>query len=73
MHDKFKSCKDCPDRCADPNCHDTCEGYQKRAADWRAQKDVKMRNIEIWEYKHERITKNMHSKNGNGKLKRRHK
>lgn len=28
--DKFKTCKDCPDRCASPNCHMTCEGYLHR-------------------------------------------
>lgn len=25
--DKFKTCKDCPDRTIQPNCHTTCEGY----------------------------------------------
>ena len=30
MHDKFKSCKGCPDRVAIPNCHSTCEGYLAR-------------------------------------------
>lgn len=28
--DKFKTCKDCPDRTVDPNCHDSCEGYKYR-------------------------------------------
>ena len=28
--DKFKTCKDCPDRCVSPNCHMTCEGYLHR-------------------------------------------
>lgn len=27
MIDKYKTCKDCPDRCISPNCHSTCEGY----------------------------------------------
>lgn len=26
--DKYKSCKDCPDRAA--GCHSTCEGYKAR-------------------------------------------
>lgn len=26
--DKYKSCKDCPDRCV--GCHSTCEGYISR-------------------------------------------
>ena len=29
-HDKEKSCNGCPDRVADPNCHDTCGGYKRR-------------------------------------------
>lgn len=29
-HDKFKTCKGCPDRCIEPNCHDGCEGYKTR-------------------------------------------
>lgn len=28
--DKFKTCKDCRERRADPNCHSTCEGYLHR-------------------------------------------
>ena len=27
MFDKFKTCKDCPDRSINPPCHETCEGY----------------------------------------------
>lgn len=30
MIDKFKTCKDCPDRSVQPNCHSTCEGYLHR-------------------------------------------
>lgn len=30
MIDKFKTCKDCPDRTISPNCHSTCEGYLYR-------------------------------------------
>lgn len=30
-HNKFVSCQDCPDRCIDPNCHNTCRGYMFRA------------------------------------------
>ena len=29
-HDKYESCYGCPDRCPEPNCHDTCEGYKHR-------------------------------------------
>lgn len=28
--DKLKTCKDCPDRQIDPNCHSTCAGYLER-------------------------------------------
>lgn len=28
--DKYKTCKDCPDRSVDPPCHDNCEGYKAR-------------------------------------------
>lgn len=27
---KYKTCKDCPDRTVQPNCHMTCEGYKAR-------------------------------------------
>ena len=62
MHDKFETCKGCPDRCADPNWHDTCEGYQKRTADWQAQKPIKMQACEIWQYKQESITRDIKRK-----------
>lgn len=26
---KLKRCYKCPDRCADPNCHDTCKRHQE--------------------------------------------
>ena len=29
-HNKFISCKNCPHRTAEPNCHTTCEGYLHR-------------------------------------------
>jgi len=30
-------CKNCPDRCADPNCHDSCEKYKI----WKQEYNVK--------------------------------
>ena len=27
---KYETCKDCPDRTVQPNCHMTCEGYEAR-------------------------------------------
>ena len=29
-HDKEKSCNGCPDRVADPNCHEYCGGFKRR-------------------------------------------
>lgn len=29
-HDKYKSCKGCPDRVTEPNCHEDCAGYKAR-------------------------------------------
>jgi len=29
-HNKYISCAGCPHRCADPNCHTDCTGYQYR-------------------------------------------
>lgn len=26
-HNKFHTCKGCPDRTVEPNCHNTCQGY----------------------------------------------
>ena len=31
-YDKKKSCKDCPDRTVEPNCHMTCEFHLERVA-----------------------------------------
>lgn len=32
-HDKRKTCKGCPDRTLEPNCHDDCDGYKWRIAE----------------------------------------
>lgn len=45
-HNKFESCKGCPDRCADPNCHDRCEGYKYRM---KKKDEAKRRKWEQWE------------------------
>lgn len=56
----IKVCKDCKDRCADPNCHTYCEKYINAKEEFEAEKkriresmkpyqeykDVKDRNIE---------------------------
>lgn len=59
QYDKKKSCKNCPDRCADPNCHDTCKEYIDRTAEWHSQKAEKMKTLEIWQYKQESITRDI--------------
>ncbi len=50
-HNKFHTCKGCPDRTVEPNCHKTCEGYifrQKRQEEIRNNKHV---DDEIWRYR----------------------
>ena len=44
-HDKFKTCKGCPDRCADPNCHDVCKGYKYRQKKTEEAKQRKKRAL----------------------------
>lgn len=38
--DPYKSCKGCPNRCAEPNCHNeqTCDGWRFRQEQLRQQK-----------------------------------
>lgn len=45
--DKFKTCKDCPDRCVSPNCHMTCEGYLHRVKVGEAIREEKAIKREI--------------------------
>ena len=45
--DKFKTCKDCPDRRAQPNCHTDCEGYLARCEELKRIKEEKIRQQEI--------------------------
>lgn len=33
-------CKDCPDRCASPNCHEVCSWYKKFRQENKEQKDA---------------------------------
>lgn len=50
-HNKFHTCKGCPDRTVEPNCHEACEGYifrQKRQEEIRHNKHA---DDEIWRYK----------------------
>ena len=33
-------CKDCPDRCASPNCHEVCDRYKQFCRENKEQKDA---------------------------------
>ena len=60
-HNKFVSCKHCPDRCADPNCHETCEGYKYRTE--RIKKTNKKKKHDTYtEYMIERAVKYIEKK-----------
>ena len=47
MFDKEKSCKDCPDRTVQPNCHETCKGYIKRC-EIRKERNEKARQEAVY-------------------------
>lgn len=36
----MKNCIDCPDRCAEPNCHTTCEVYAAYVAENERRKEA---------------------------------
>ena len=57
MFDKYKSCKDCPDRTVEPNCHTTCEGYLFRCQKTLESKESKNENVEFGNFKRETIRK----------------
>lgn len=44
--DKFVTCKNCPDRTVEPNCHMTCEGYI-----FRCEKTIKLREEKKKEFR----------------------
>jgi hypothetical protein len=50
MHDKTKSCKDCPDRTAIPNCHTTCEGYKVQQERWKKIRENRNKDREEREF-----------------------
>ena len=39
-HKKTLTCKDCPDRSIEPNCHSCCEGYNIRSKRIRIAHDL---------------------------------
>jgi hypothetical protein len=50
-HDKYKDCIGCPDRVADPNCHDKCEGYKYRQDKQAKLNEGRRRELEYLEVK----------------------
>ena len=48
--DKFKWCKDCPDRTVLPNCHSTCEGYLNRCREAEEKRQKKLQEFNIDDY-----------------------
>lgn len=48
-HNKFVSCKGCPDRCAEPNCHDTCRGNMYRKKIKARQRDLEQFERRSWD------------------------
>lgn len=45
--DKTKSCKDCPDRSVEPNCHMTCEFYLDRLNKHAEEVHERKKEVEI--------------------------
>ena len=57
QHNKFDTCYGCPDRSADPNCHDTCRGYLYRQAEGERQNEQRRESYEYFDYRDGVITK----------------
>ena len=57
MNDKFKTCKDCPDRQIEPNCHMHCEGYLCRTKRSKEISEKKKQEVAFNSYKVDRIQK----------------
>lgn len=55
MHDKYKSCKDCPDRSV--RCHSTCEGYLERVQHNKELAEHRRKEAIMKEYEFEKNTK----------------
>ncbi len=55
-HNKFESCRDCPDRQIEPNCHDTCQGYifRKNKKDKARKKEQEAWKLNDHEFKAKR-------------------
>ena len=54
-HNKFVTCKDCPDRTVEPRCHDTCRGYLFRQERFEKIREARLRHSEYNDYKYKRV------------------
>lgn len=55
--DKYKTCKNCPDRSIHPNCHSTCEGYIHRMAEKEKRKEEERKQCRMASYKQSLYTR----------------
>ena len=56
-HNKFESCRNCPDRTVEPNCHETCRGYIFRQKQQEKIRKSKQAEYELWGFRHDRTKK----------------
>lgn len=54
---KFKTCKDCPDRTVEPNCHDKCKGYKARQEQNAKLVEAKRKDRDFTSFKVEAVEK----------------
>ena len=52
---KFVTCKGCPDRTIEPNCHTVCRGYLYRADRQKRINEASKDSSIYWGYKHEKF------------------
>ena len=52
---KFHTCKDCPDRSVEPNCHTTCKGYLYRQSERAKANEKRLRESEYKGFKVDRV------------------
>lgn len=57
VHNKFHTCKDCPDRAVEPNCHDTCRGYLYRQAQGLKINEERRKGFEYYDYRDDLMRK----------------
>lgn len=57
MIDKYKTCKDCPDRSISPNCHSICEGYLDRVRKNKEISETRRKQLSTIEYEFDKNSK----------------